>query len=808
MAEIEERLTDQSENNSFKNTGELYWVDTEDNTQDPAGSGFRGKLLNFKNWILSGLTLAWGSITGKPATFPPSSHTHAQSEITDLVTDLTLKADLVSGKVPASQLELASETVAGIGEIASQAESETAADTTLGNRNHDKFFTARDFRWAFNKVLTDVALTFSQIITFVQTPVFNRNFRHIPTSIATFSANQNNLDLSTTSGIVFISASTPINITGIVAEGFTGIRKEIINVDNGTGNQPITFVHESASSTSTNRFITPTGQNVILNPKQRAFITYVTHGGVSRWLVEVVDYDALTGYSVGADTALVATDSRIAGFGKIQGQINARLSLSGGNLTGVLNQAKGANKASAATVDLATVTGDTVHITGTTAITSFGTVQAGAKKTLIFDGILILTHNATSLILPSGANITTAVGDVAQMVSEGSGNWKCEAYTRANGKALIGSGGVDLGSVSNPKTPAELGSEFGSAAFDDKVALIISTVNYGYYRKTASSWELVQTKPVQFANIAAWSPYGFMVDALIGTRSSPANGNISLSGTFTNGIPGKGLTFYKSDATIPDLDDTNSIHLFGEFVEGIVNKVSYKYKEGSKAEREIFQEQLLPYPLKPYKNSNEEGFISGINKWATAVDSGGSCSQGVTGLSVANMFGIGRCRQNTAGNKATWKSGNDTLLLGHRPITLVGNFMIPALSNAAAQGFYIKLGLASSDAKQPSEMVAIEYSDDINSGKPNCLLKSGGGTTSQDSTASALVANTRYEWRLEFNRAGTSVKFWIDDVLRQTLTTNIPPNTQPLRAYFGLWKEEGASDSDLYCDDFDLYIHW
>lgn len=91
------------------------------------------------------------------------------------------------------------------------------------------------------------------------------------------------------------------------------------------------------------------------------------------------------------------------------------------------------NIASASTTDLATATGWIVNITGTTTITALGTVQSGATRALIFADVLTLTHNATSLILPGAANITTAAGDVALMVSKGSGNWKCAAYQRADG---------------------------------------------------------------------------------------------------------------------------------------------------------------------------------------------------------------------------------------------------------------------------------------------------------------------------------------------------------------------------------------
>jgi hypothetical protein len=105
---------------------------------------------------------------------------------------------------------------------------------------------------------------------------------------------------------------------------------------------------------------------------------------------------------------------------------------------------KGADIASAATTDLSAATGDFVNITGTTTITSFGTAAAGVERTLRFTGALTLTHNATSLILPTSANITTAAGDTARFRSLGSGNWVCVGYQKANGQALAGSSSGSL----------------------------------------------------------------------------------------------------------------------------------------------------------------------------------------------------------------------------------------------------------------------------------------------------------------------------------------------------------------------------
>jgi len=97
---------------------------------------------------------------------------------------------------------------------------------------------------------------------------------------------------------------------------------------------------------------------------------------------------------------------------------------------------KGADIASATTTDIGAATGRYVNITGTTTITGLGTKTAGVVRICTFTGALTLTHNATSLILPGGANITTAAGDVAVFVSEGSGNWRCASFQRQSNASV------------------------------------------------------------------------------------------------------------------------------------------------------------------------------------------------------------------------------------------------------------------------------------------------------------------------------------------------------------------------------------
>lgn len=93
--------------------------------------------------------------------------------------------------------------------------------------------------------------------------------------------------------------------------------------------------------------------------------------------------------------------------------------------------------ASAATTDIGAVTSQNVTVTGTTTITSFGTVAAGTFRRLRFSGILTLTHNGTSLILPNASNILTAAGDTLEAVSLGSGNWVVTSYERASTRIFI-----------------------------------------------------------------------------------------------------------------------------------------------------------------------------------------------------------------------------------------------------------------------------------------------------------------------------------------------------------------------------------
>lgn len=130
----------------------------------------------------------------------------------------------------------------------------------------------------------------------------------------------------------------------------------------------------------------------------------------------------------GFNTPIIATEAEL-------NQLSGVL-LSSKLVTPKVDTSQGVDIASSATVNLDAATGQYVTITGTTAITGI-TLGQGHVRVVLFSGSLTLT-NGINLVLPGGADITTASGDIAVFVGSGGGGTtvRCISYTRANGKAL------------------------------------------------------------------------------------------------------------------------------------------------------------------------------------------------------------------------------------------------------------------------------------------------------------------------------------------------------------------------------------
>ena len=175
--------------------------------------------------------------------------------------------------------------------------------------------------------------------------------------------------------------------------------------------------------------------------------------------------------------------------------------------------------AAAGTTDLGSKDETFITLTGTAAtITALGTVSAGIYKWVIFNAAHVLTHNATSLILPSAANITAASGDVACFVSLGSGNWRCVSYPRASGNNVLNASTFSDGTVSAP------------------AITFASDLNTGFYRSTTDT-----------VNVAAGGASVASFAAAVGitpTTTFTVSGGTSITLT-----PGAGSDFTATPAT-------------------------------------------------------------------------------------------------------------------------------------------------------------------------------------------------------------------------------------------------------------------
>jgi hypothetical protein len=111
----------------------------------------------------------------------------------------------------------------------------------------------------------------------------------------------------------------------------------------------------------------------------------------------------------------------------------------------LFDQGVQADIASTATTDIGAQNTNFLRVTGNTTITSFGTNYKGPRF-LVFEGAVTLTNSST-LVLPGGANITTAAGDVLILIPGATlgtaDKWIVAAYQPA-ASVLPSVGGFDF----------------------------------------------------------------------------------------------------------------------------------------------------------------------------------------------------------------------------------------------------------------------------------------------------------------------------------------------------------------------------
>ena len=182
--------------------------------------------------------------------------------------------------------------------------------------------------------------------------------------------------------------------------------------------------------------INSTGQPVSANTLIEASVFNAFTADVATGLSTAITKDGQT--TVTANLPMAGYRLTGLGAGSANGhslRYEQLFSTSAVTLLGAMNWVKGADIASATTINLTTATGNAVHVTGTTQIDAV-TLGSGMWRLVIFDGALTLTHHATNNNLPGGANITTAANDRALYWSDGTTVY-CAAYNKASGKATV-----------------------------------------------------------------------------------------------------------------------------------------------------------------------------------------------------------------------------------------------------------------------------------------------------------------------------------------------------------------------------------
>lgn len=376
--------------------------------------------------------VTWNDIQGKPTSFIPFVHQH---ELTD-INGISNKADKTYVDTSILGLQSVSQLGKANGYVPLDS-SGKISNTYLNSLSTIEVFTASS--QANMLLLSNVGVGDQCIRTDLSS---NQNFILTQTPSSDLA---NWTQLLSSASIVSVNGQT-----GVVS--LTANDIGLGNVSNTSDvNKPISTATQSAL----NLKVDSSSLSTALSTKQDTLVSATN--------IKTVNGNSILGsgdlvISAGAGDMLKATyDTNLNGVVDKAEMLNTARNINGVSFNGStdinIEARLGTTIASATTTTIGTVgNGEEIHISGTTTITSLGVSQTGVFRTLVFDGALILTYNATSLMLPTSANITTVAGDSAEFICENGalGYWRCTNYCRRSGVPLT------LGSLSTTGSAATL----------------------------------------------------------------------------------------------------------------------------------------------------------------------------------------------------------------------------------------------------------------------------------------------------------------------------------------------------------------
>ena len=121
-------------------------------------------------------------------------------------------------------------------------------------------------------------------------------------------------------------------------------------------------------------------------------------------------------------TLYVGASASVSGLLFVGGLVSA---------SGAVNFVQSATLTATSTVALGASTGNYAVVTGTATVSSFDSLRAGGMRVVQWSGATPISNSA-NMVLPGGADLTTAANDLTLFVSDGAGVWRA-LHQKASG---------------------------------------------------------------------------------------------------------------------------------------------------------------------------------------------------------------------------------------------------------------------------------------------------------------------------------------------------------------------------------------
>lgn len=196
-------------------------------------------------------------------------------------------------------------------------------------------------------------------------------------------------------------------------------------------------------------------------------------------------------------------------------------------------------------------------------------------------------------------------------------------------------------------------------------------------------------------------------------------------------------------------------------------------------------------------NAQKAELQSSVNGTGAAANAGVAAAgaQGVLSLDTGTTS-TGRASY-AAGQSSALRGTADKLMHFHTRVRF------PTLSTSGER-YYFQVGYISSLTAAAGDGFYFRYDESVSANWYAVVVNNGTGTAGTDTTI-AVATNSFQKLRIEIDEPNVSAKFYIDDTLRATITTNFPGTTRDFGPGINLRKSVGSTARTC---DVDYLGYW